>query len=68
MTAGNAAVRVVPANEATWKDLQAIFGTTGPASRCQCPRYKLRPRESFAAFPAEERAQRLRDQTECGSP
>jgi GNAT superfamily N-acetyltransferase len=68
MTAGNAAVRVVPANEATWEDLQAILGTTGPASRCQCQRYKLRPRETFAVFPAEDRAQRLRDQTECGYP
>jgi hypothetical protein len=56
MKAPNAAIAVVPANEAGWEDLQAIIGTRGPASRCQCQRYKLRPRESFAAFPAEERA------------
>jgi GNAT superfamily N-acetyltransferase len=60
------AIRVVPANEASWEDLQTVFGTRGPASRCQCQRYKLRPRESFAAFPAEERAHRLRQQTDCG--
>jgi hypothetical protein len=28
-----------------------VFGTRGPASRCQCQRYNLRPREAFAAFP-----------------
>ena len=58
----------MPANEASWEDLQAILGTRGQASRCQCQRYKLRPRESFASFPAEERAHRLRQQTDCGHP
>lgn len=48
--------------------MQAVFGARGPASRCQCQRYKLRPRESFASFPAEERAHRLREQTDCGHP
>ena len=62
------ACSIVPANEASWDDLQAIFGTRGMASRCQCQRYKLRPRESFASFPAEERAHRLREQTDCGHP
>ena len=61
-------VDVVPANEATWGDLQAVFGTRGPASRCYCQRYKLARREAFAKFPAEERAGRLRDQTDCGDP
>jgi GNAT superfamily N-acetyltransferase len=63
-----AGIRVVPANEASCEDLQAIFGTRGQASRCQCQRYKLQPRESFASFPVEERAHRLRQQTECGHP
>jgi GNAT superfamily N-acetyltransferase len=63
-----AACSVVPANEASWDDLQAIFGTRGTASRCQCQRYKLRRRESFASFPTEERAHRLREQTDCGHP
>jgi GNAT superfamily N-acetyltransferase len=57
---------VVPANEASWEDLQAIFGTRGQSSRCQCQRYKLRPRESFGSFPSDERARRLRQQTHCG--
>jgi len=68
MTPGAAAISIVPANEASWDDLQAIFGTRGEACRCQCQRYKLRPRESFGAFPVEERAQRLRRQTGCGHP
>jgi GNAT superfamily N-acetyltransferase len=59
---------VVPANEAECADLQALFGTRGPASRCQCQRYKLSPRESFASVPAEVRADRLRRQTDCGHP
>ncbi len=44
------------------------MGTRGPAATCQCQRYKLRPREFFAGFPAEERAGRLREQTDCGHP
>jgi GNAT superfamily N-acetyltransferase len=61
-------VSVVPANEASWDDLQAIFGTRGTGAMCFCQRYKLRPRESFRSFPAEERAFRLREQTDCGHP
>ena len=68
MNSAVAGIRVVPANEASCEDLQAIFGTRGQASRCQCQRYKLQPRESFASFPVEERAHRLRQQTECGHP
>jgi GNAT superfamily N-acetyltransferase len=59
---------IVPANEASCEDLQTIFGTRGPASTCQCQRYKLRPREAFRSFPVEERAHRLRQQTDCGNP
>ena len=68
MSATEPAISVVPANEASWEDLQTIFGTRGQASRCQCQRYKLQPRESFGSFPAEERAHRLRQQTDCGHP
>jgi GNAT superfamily N-acetyltransferase len=68
MTATELAIFVVPANEATWDDLQAVFGTTGPAARCQCQRFKLRRKEYFAGFPAEARAERLRQQTDIGHP
>lgn len=64
----SAEISVLPANETPCEDLQTVFGTRGPASRCQCQRYKLEPRETFAAVPAEIRADRLRQQTACGDP
>ena len=47
-------VTIVPANEASWEDLQAVFGTRGDrpgasASGTRCAR------ESWASVPAEER-------------
>ena len=59
---------IVPANQAGCEDLQAVFGSRGSASGCQCQRYKLAPREAFKSYPAEERARRLREQTNCGRP
>lgn len=59
-------LRVVPANEASWEDLQAVFGT-GDASRCQCQRFKLGP-YPWMPEPVEERAARLRDETGCDEP
>jgi len=68
MAEAEPAIVVVPANEASWEELRTIFGERGEASRCQCQRYKLRPKESFASFPTEDRADRLRQQTDCGHP
>lgn len=68
MVAHKAVVVVVPANEAPWDDLQQVLGERGQASRCQCQRYKLQPGESFASFPAEDRSDRLRQQTNCDHP
>jgi GNAT superfamily N-acetyltransferase len=59
---------IVPANDASCEELRTVFGERGSAAYCQCQRYKLRPREAFAKFPVEERAHRLRKQTECGHP
>src|SRR5918999_2300230 len=56
-------LRVIPANEASWEDLQTVFGTRGIAPICQCQRYKLARGEAFSKFPAEERAFRLREQS-----
>lgn len=61
-------LRVVPANEAPWPDIETVFGTRGAASVCWCQRYKLAPREAFSRFPAEERALRLREQVNPGEP
>jgi GNAT superfamily N-acetyltransferase len=62
------AISVVPATRARWDDLQTVFGVRGGPARCWCQRYKLAPRESFGAVPAEDRAERLRDQSGCGHP
>jgi GNAT superfamily N-acetyltransferase len=61
-------VTIVPANEASCEDLQAVFGTGYP-SRCQCQRFKIRGRAWDAeSVPVEELAHRLRQQTDCGHP
>jgi GNAT superfamily N-acetyltransferase len=65
---GQPELTIVPANEASWEDLQTVYGERGSAAYCQCQRYKLKRREAFAKFPVEERAHRLRTQTECGNP
>lgn len=60
-------VRVVPANEASWDDLVAIFGETGTPARCQCQWFKAAGcawRETTRA----ERVAMLREGTGCGKP
>jgi GNAT superfamily N-acetyltransferase len=59
-------VSVVPANEASWDDLQLVFGRGG-AAKCQCQRIKVGDGPWFR-MPVEERARRLREETDCGQP
>lgn len=68
MTVSELPVTVVAANEVPWTDLEQVFGHRGTAARCWCQRYKLQPKESFGSVPAEERAWRLREQTDCDNP
>ncbi|MFG2623937.1 GNAT family N-acetyltransferase [Streptomyces sp. NPDC048473] len=58
-------ISIVPANEASWDDLQAIFGTTDHPSKCQCQRFKIRD-SRWRSVSVDERAERLREQTGCG--
>ena len=67
-TGGEALIAVRPADEAGWDDLRAVFGTRGTAARCWCQRYKLPRGEAFKHHPAEVRADRLREQADCGGP
>jgi GNAT superfamily N-acetyltransferase len=60
-------IAVVPAHEATWSDLQAIFGARGEPARCQCQWFKITAAE-WGSVPPPERARRLREQTGCDSP
>ena len=60
-------VRIVPANQASWEDVQAIFGTTDYAGRCQCQRFKVLGwiwRDSTQ----EQRTAMHRAQTACDDP
>ncbi len=66
-SAEDSEITIVPANKASWEDLQAVFGNRGDTSRCQCQHYKIRDME-WRSVPVEERAFRLREQTDCGHP
>lgn len=59
-------VRIVPANEASWEDIDAIFGTAD-AGRCRCQRFKVIGwiwRDSTLP----QRTAMLQEQTACGQP
>lgn len=60
-------VRIVPANEARWEDLAAIFGTTGYPGRCQCQHFKL-PGPLWSNSTQEQRTTMLQAQAACGEP
>jgi len=64
------AISVVPANEASWEDIKAVFGTHGEAAGCQVQRFKTRATDwdGRDQVPLEVRANRLRQQTQCGHP
>src|SRR5215475_7809549 len=59
-------VTVIPANEASWDDLQTVFGRGG-AAKCQCQRIRLGDHDWYRTS-VEERAHRLREDTDCGHP
>jgi len=62
-----AAIKVVPANEVSWEDLQTVFGQRGEPHRCQC-QWFLIPASEWRSVSLEDRQQRLREQTDCGHP
>ncbi|MGW3690028.1 hypothetical protein [Streptomyces sp. NPDC005125] len=64
---GEADISVRPASEVSWEELQTVFGTRGDAATCQCQRFKIRDRD-WSGVPVEARAERLREQTNCGDP
>src|SRR5215470_19552296 len=57
---------IVPANQATWVDLTAIFGTAD-TGRCNCQRFRTRGWFWDQATDEQRRA-RLREQTNCDDP
>ncbi|MBS2537704.1 GNAT family N-acetyltransferase [Catenulispora sp. NF23] len=59
---------IVPANEASWSDLQAILKSANcHGCRCYCQRFKS-PGSDWRTVSDEERAFRLQAQTSCGDP
>jgi len=60
-------VTVVPANEASWDDLAAVFGTADYACRCRCQRFKV-VGWVWRDTTQEERDAMQREQTACGEP
>jgi GNAT superfamily N-acetyltransferase len=60
---------VVPANQATCDDLDAIFGLKGYPARCRCQRFRTTGEEWWHdPIPVEERIFRLHQQADCGYP
>ncbi len=59
------ALRIVPANEARWDDLQTIL--TGTAGRCQCERQRLGDGDWWH-MPVDERRDLLRSEVHCDDP
>jgi GNAT superfamily N-acetyltransferase len=61
-------VVVVPANAASWAELTAVLDAARcHGGRCHCQRFKL-PARDWAGVDDDERAHRLRAQTDCGHP
>jgi hypothetical protein len=61
-------VTIVPANQASWEDLDLILGPTRcHGASCYCQRFKI-PDSQWRSVDDEERADRLREQTACGQP
>jgi len=62
-----AELTIVPANRASWADLQAIFGTADYPGKCYCQRYKTRDCH-WSSLSDQGRRERLREQTRCDDP
>jgi GNAT superfamily N-acetyltransferase len=63
----SSALTVVPANLASWRDLELVFGMADYSGRCRCQRLKVEGwiwRDSTQ----EQRSSMLHDQTQCGNP
>jgi GNAT superfamily N-acetyltransferase len=67
VTEADPAITVVPANQASWEDLQTVLGSRGYAAGCQCQRIKMGDGRWYPS-PVGERAERLREETGCGDP
>src|SRR4051794_35962403 len=60
-------LRIVPANHATWRDLESIFGTADYPFHCQCQRFKVAG-WLWRDTSLDERLVMHRAATACGQP
>ena len=60
-------LRIVPANQVTWQDLEAIFGTADYPFHCQCQRFKVTG-WLWRDTTLDERLAMQRDRTACEQP
>lgn len=68
MSTTNGDISVVPANEASWEDLDVVLGPARcHSARCYCQRHKI-PNSQWNQIDDDERAFLLRSQTDCGNP
>ena len=56
-------ITIVPANEASWEDLRAIFGNRGYAAYCHCQKNKMRSWAEWSTLQVAGRMERLRADT-----
>ena len=61
-------LRVIPATQASFEDIETVMGVRGDAAICHCQRFKLQRKESFGSLGREELTARLREQSHCGEP
>ncbi len=66
-TAGAATLRIIPADEAPFADVEAVFGTRGDPAGCWCQWYKL-GRADFDAAGRDELRDRLATQLAAPGP
>ncbi|HUA28487.1 MAG TPA: GNAT family N-acetyltransferase [Streptosporangiaceae bacterium] len=62
-----AELTIVPANRASWADLQAVFGTADYPGKCYCQHFKTRDCH-WKTLTDGQRRERLREQTHCDDP
>ncbi len=60
-------ITVIPANQASWEDLQTVLGVRGYAAGCQCQRFKVGPAQ-WSGTTLPQRMLRLRSETHCDNP
>ncbi|RLQ94666.1 N-acetyltransferase [Falsibacillus albus] len=68
MPTTNDRISIVPANEASWEDLEAVLGPARcHGAKCYCQRFKI-PNSQWKLTDDDERAFQLRIQTDCENP